>query len=173
MSTLTNLVNQYIKKNQLSRKQLAQLLGYKNISKGLRNLDNFIVTLIDINQICSKIPKALNIPEQDYINAINEVRDSISNKEREKFEPSIHIIPSSRPTPLIGANLLHIKLPKIPNDCDLKVEIQIICEAFKKWQLRINHHNPLSPKEENDFINFQKEVDCMEKDKKKYITIID
>ena len=68
MNTISVLINQYISKNNTSRSKLVQSLGYKNISKGLRNLDLFCNTLLDKNQISVKLPEVLNIPDAEYSN---------------------------------------------------------------------------------------------------------
>ena len=140
MNALAILVAQYLKLNNLSRNQLAQLLGYKNIPKCLRNLDIFLNTLLDRNQISVKLQKVLNIPAPEYTKAISQVQSKLELKARSLFSPSIQIIPSSRPSPIFVVamvpSLLNIQVSNIDN-CNFEQELEIIFNAYKNHQL--NH----------------------------------
>ena len=45
MNPLQSLISNYLKKHDISRSEFAKQLGYTNISKGLKRLDNFLITL--------------------------------------------------------------------------------------------------------------------------------
>ena len=137
---LSVLINRYISKNNLSRNKLAQSLGYKNISKGLRNLNKYCLTLKDTNNISKKLSEILNIPE--FENAVYDVQSKIELKARSQFKPLVQVILSRRPSPLFVASfcpqLWHVEIPDIKN-CNFEQELQKIFKAYQKQQLKVNH----------------------------------
>lgn len=139
-NALTVLVNRTLKKNEITRSQLAKLLGYKNIPKALRNLDQYFLTLNDTNNISCKLPEVLNIPAYEFENAVYDVQSKIELKARRTFLSSIQIIPSSRPSPIFVVamvpSLLNIQVSNIDN-CNFEQELEIIFNAYKNHQL--NH----------------------------------
>jgi len=137
MNDLTILVTKYLSINNLSRNQLAQLLGYSNVSKGLRNLDQYCSILIDKNQISTKLPIVLNIPQLEYSKAVNQVQSDLENKERSKFKPSLQVVPKSRPSPIFAVamfpRLLNIEIPDL-NGCSYAQEIKLIINEYNNHQ---------------------------------------
>lgn len=96
MNSLCILINLHLKSNNLSRNNLAQLLGYKNIPEGLRNLEAYCLTLKDTNNIAKKLPEVLNISANEFENAVFDVQSKIDDKNKNTFLQKIQIIPSSR-----------------------------------------------------------------------------
>ena len=137
MNALTILVTQYLSKNNLSRNQLAQKLGYSNISKALRNLDQYCLTLIDKNQFSSKLQKVLNIPDLEYQKAVNQVQSDLENKARLKFKSSLQVIPKSQPSPIFTVamfpQILNIEIPDLMG-CSFDQEIKLIIGEYKDHQ---------------------------------------
>jgi len=168
MNALTTLVTKYLKKNQLTRSQLAQLLDYKNIPKGLRSLDEYCLTLKDTNNISHKLKKVLNIPDPEFENTVNQVQSKIELKKRNTFLPSIQIIPSSRPSAPIFVlammpSLMNIQVPDI-TACSFEQELQIIFNAYKKHQLQ--HCSKIY--EGSDYEELIQIVEKLEQDEKIY-----
>ena len=170
MNALTLLVSQSLSKNNLSRKQLAQKLGYSNISKGLRSLDQYCLTLLDKNEISSTLPKALNIPAYKFENAVFDVSSKLELKARSLFSPSIQITPSSRPTPIFAVamfpSLMNIQVPDM-SACSFGQELQIVFDAYKSHQLE-HCSNIYSG---NNYEIFIEIVEQMDKENKPYAWI--
>jgi len=137
MNTLTVLVTKYLSKNNLSRNQLAQLLGYSNISKGLRNLDQYCLTLLDKNQIALKLPKVLNISKPEFKRAVLGAQLELDAKARSKFKKSLQVIPKKRSSPIFAVamfpQILNIEIPAL-SGCSFDQEIKLIIQTYKDHQ---------------------------------------
>ena len=140
MNTLRNLISRYLKSNNISRNKLAQLLGYSNISKALRNLDLFCNTLTDKNDISSKLQKVLNIPEPEYRKAINQVSDKIKPTCVMYKKPYIYAIeePKIRRYPTEMRSIVHQRTVNI----DFTVTLKNYIEHLKALEaLAMEHYN--------------------------------
>jgi len=167
MSALKTLVAKYLSKNNLSRSQLARNLGYSNISKGLRNIDQYCLTLLDKNSLSSKLPIALHIPENEFSKVVSEVQCHIENNERLKFKPSVQVILSVRPSPLFLAGLFpalwHVEIPDIGR-CNFDQELLVIFNAYKNHQLQVN----TEAYDGNNYLEYIREIEKMDKENIEY-----
>jgi len=91
MNELKTLLNDHLKSHQLTRNTFIQKLGYKNITKGLRQLDTFInkhpKNAIFKTQFC----KQLDISVESIDEIINEQQALIHQDKINKFTPYIRI----------------------------------------------------------------------------------
>lgn len=67
-----------------------------------------------------------------------ELTESALEKEkRSAFKPSLHVIPTGRPTPLFSAFILHIKMPDNLNELSFENQIAAVSKVFKAHQDKI------------------------------------
>jgi hypothetical protein len=127
------------KSAKMSRPELAIACGYQNISKGLRNIDNFVENLTNKNNVSESLRAALDISNVDYKEAIKKQRHRLSEALKNSFKPSLQVMFSSEVTsPVFAANfLLNIPLPAPTSNLSFDEEMQLIFEVYKANQL---HH---------------------------------
>ena len=117
----------------INRAALVQRLGYANIAKGLRNLENLCHGDLDrYPDLVRALAGALDIPEEEVARAIRESRAALegaarTDKEaqealyRRNFRPHAVILTErSRPSPIFAAALLGVdKLLRLEVDISL------------------------------------------------------
>ena len=136
MNALRTLVSHQLIAKDLSKHQLASIIGYTNINKGLRVIDNFLNTLTDSNGISSKLRLALDIPSNDYELAIEHVKHTLHERAKQAFRPSVQVILSGRPSPIFAACFFTGFI--ILEDTSLlnfKDEINCICASYTQDQI--------------------------------------
>jgi len=137
MTPLTTLINKYLKINELSRNDLAHAVGYENITKGLRVIDDFTQHLIIKNEIDKKLLTALNIPDAEYKAAALALNQLLLNKEKDEFKPFIQIILSSKPSPLfLGSFYSYVNLPENLTQLTFEEEIASVVNAYRLDQIK-------------------------------------
>lgn len=105
---------------KITRKQLAtEGLGYQNINKGLRKVDDILSGCVILMEDVPKIAKALSITEEELLDAMIETEleiqmeqekllKEIRDKEREEFVPYFYSINErSVPQPIFMGNMTH------------------------------------------------------------------
>lgn len=136
MNKLSSLIKKYQTIQNINRSQLAKELGYLNIVKGLRKLDSFINSPTLDSDFSIKLKQSLSIPNEEYKQAISQTQLSIKESRRENFKPSLRIILSGRPTPLIaGSNVSRFNLPKNLREMSFEGEMETLFNAYKENQI--------------------------------------
>jgi len=137
MTPLTTLVSKYLKINELNRNDLAQAVGYENITKGLRVIDDFTQYLIIKNEIDKKLRTTLNIPDTEYKAAILALNQLLLNKEKDEFKPFIQIILSSKPSPLfLGSFYSYVNVPGNITQLTFEEEIASVVNTYRLDQIK-------------------------------------
>ena len=96
MTTLSTIVKGILKSQNISKPELANLLGYKNISKCCRRLDHFLLTGTGQQDFVNNVQCVLKIPFLEYQTAISE---TIHRHKEQKFEkPYLWILSSYKIT---------------------------------------------------------------------------
>ena len=136
MCTLKYLINRELKKQNLSRFELAQKTGYTNIDKGLRVIELFSNRLIDKKHIKQRLKIALNIPEDIFNNAISETQKQLDREAEWNFSPYIKAIFSEGASPRMAGNFAFIRVSPDIQSLGYEKEIQYIVELYKKQQVK-------------------------------------
>jgi len=139
MSTLKNLINRELKKQNLSRFELAQKTGYTNIDKGLRVIELFCSRLIDKNHIKQRLKNALNIPEDSFNHAVNETQKRLDREAERHFMPYIIAIFSEGTFPRRAGNFSVIRLSPEIQSLSYEQEIQYVFDRYKKQQAKYSN----------------------------------
>ncbi|MFT5543330.1 MAG: hypothetical protein ACI97K_003082 [Glaciecola sp.] len=139
LNPLKSLILEATKSAKMSRPELAIACGYQNISKGLRNIDNFVENLTNKNNVSESLRAALDISNVEYKEAIKKQRHRLSEALKSSFKPSLQVMFSGKVTsPVFTAKfLLDIPLPESTSNLSFDEEMQLIFELYKANQL---HH---------------------------------
>ncbi|NOQ50486.1 MAG: hypothetical protein GQ557_02315 [Mycoplasmataceae bacterium] len=140
---LQSLISNYLKKHDISRSEFAKQLGYTNISKGLKRLDNFLITLQSPNpELPALILKHSDISESEFELAYSAVLETINDKLRKDFVPMIRVIPIYYPSLLISLMHLNIKVPENIMDLSYDEEIKVICDSYLDFRAKVEFDVP-------------------------------
>jgi len=140
---LQKLINRYLSDNNISRANFAKQLGYTNVSKGLKRLDEFLIALQSPNpELPALILKHSDISETDFQDAIQAVQLKLDDKLRKDFVPMIRVIPIYYPHPLSGMKHLNIKVPESILDLPYDQEIKVICDLYLKFRSKVEFDVP-------------------------------
>mgnify|MGYP000476908200 CR=1 FL=1 len=143
MNQLQRLISNYLKTQNISRSKFVKKLGYTNVSKGLKRLDEFLITLKSPNpEFPVLILKNSNIPETDFQDAIQAVQLKLDDKLRKDFVPMIRVIPIYYPHPLWGMVHLNIKVPENILDLPYDQEIKMICDLYLNFRSKVEFDVP-------------------------------
>ena len=119
--TLPSLIKQQMKNKGLSRPDLVSALGYTNISKGCRKLDQYLTTLeAPSNEFISTLLTALDIDGWSFYQSLSASLDKISDNTEKTFKPYIRVLLGIQIRPAIAwqivHNRCHLLVPKnLPN----------------------------------------------------------
>jgi hypothetical protein len=164
MNALRVLVEKYLAVNDISRNALAGMLGYRNISKGLRVVDRYLDTLNERNDMGGRLQRILEIPAVEWSAAIENVHAAFEEEARASFRPQIQVIPSFRPTPLfvaaLASGLLEVNIPKECDGLDFAEEIEFVCDSYRRHQLRVNEE--IATEAGSDFSSYIKALKTLE-----------
>lgn len=102
MNPIAKLVSETMKKKDVSRIGLVQMLGYRNTNKGLRRIDALLQSGSGNKELLAKIAEALGIEREKMTKALTETHELIRQQreayERNRFKPHIYVQHSlSRP----------------------------------------------------------------------------
>ena len=140
---LQKLINRYLSDNNISRANFAKQLGYTNVSKGLKRLDEFLITLKTPNpEFPALILKHSDISESDFQDAIQAVLETINDKLRKDFVPMVRVIPIYYPSLLISLMHLNIKVPENIMDLPYDQEIKVICDLYLNFRAKVEFDVP-------------------------------
>ena len=142
MNELESLISNYIKIHDISKSEFLSNMGYSNINKACRKLSDFIENPTNDSELFAKIISASDISENELLQAIHQVQLALEKEKRRAFKPSLHIIPSGRPTPIFSAFILHIKTPDNLNELSFENQIVAVSKLFRTHQDKIK--NPKS-----------------------------
>ena len=124
MNPITILVCTRMKELNLARKDMPSRLGYTNISKGMRKLEQFLEAAEPHQLIEEQLPSALELPEEIVREAIEKTRRLIKEAEeaarRAAFRPHLYVV-TERDIPsqicicgMVGGH--RYKIVKLPED---------------------------------------------------------
>jgi hypothetical protein len=140
---LQKLINRYLSENDISRANFAKQLGYTNVSKGLKRLDQYLITLQSPNsEFAALILNNTDISENEFELACSEVLEKINTELSKEFVPMIRVIPIYYPNPLIGLKFLNIKVPKNILDLSFDQEIKVICDLYLDFRPKVEFDVP-------------------------------
>ena len=161
MNKLSSLIKKYQTIHKVKRSQLAKELGYIYINKALRRLDAFTENPIIDSDFSIKLRKTLSIPFPEYELAIKQDLASQQEKLKSNFKPSVRIILSGCPSPVIaGGTASRLKLPKNIDEMSFDEEIVAIFELYKQHQLmRFKNTNNKDYTCYTDYSEFLKDIE--------------
>ena len=139
--TLPSLIKRRIKAKGLSRHDLVSTLGYKNISKGCRKLDNYLTSLhAPSDEFIVNLLSILGINGLEFHNAINgSVNNGNINADRrakEHFTPYIRLLARITITPFFVRQILYNehciqKLPENIQKLPLGEEVSYVISVYR------------------------------------------
>lgn len=118
-------IKKYLREHNLKKSDFVRRLGYRNLSRGLRNLDRLMQIGIPNAFQVERLGSVLELPEARYQELLiaqeRQVRQACVQKQREEFKPYIHVLTEeTRPIcPIFVACFLGIpslKFPRIPEE---------------------------------------------------------
>lgn len=122
---------------------LPKQLGYANISKGLKRLDNFLITSELPNpEFPALILKNTEISTDEFDLAYSAVLETINDKLRKDFIPMVHITPIYYPSLLISLMHLNIKAPENILDLPYDEEIKVTCNLYLDFRAKVEFDVP-------------------------------
>ncbi len=134
---LQSLISNYLKTQNISRSEFAKLLGYTNTNKGLKRLDEFLITLHSPNNdIHNLILKNSEISESEFKVAYLAVLDGLDEQRAIEFTPMIRVTPKRRPSPLFLLSLYNIPVPANITNLDFDEELRIIRNLYKNHKIK-------------------------------------
>lgn len=137
---IQKLINRYLSDNNISRSEFAKQLRYINASKGLKRLDEFLITLKSPNpEFQSLILQNTDISAIELQSAIEATQLALDDEERKAFKPSLRVIPNGRPTPIFAAGILNIEIPDGLNDLSVEKQILAVTKVFRAYQNKIGN----------------------------------
>lgn len=136
MNPIKSLISVYLKRCGISRYELALNMGYINITKALRRIDNFIAEPNDQHPIKSKLQHVLKIPSDELDSTIVQQQETLTHSAALNFIPTIQVKFSGRPSPIFAAQFfLNICIPKHIINLSYEDELLHIFELYKADQL--------------------------------------
>jgi len=139
---LQSLISNYLKTQHISRANFAKQLGYTNVSKGLKRLDNFCLSLKSPNpQFAELILKNTNISKTEFELAIKAILEKLNNERSQEFSPSIFVIPIYYPSLLMTMKFLSLKIPKI-SELSYEDEIKAIGNVYLDFRKKVTNTSP-------------------------------
>ncbi len=117
-STLQEVVLQKIQEKDLSRPQLIQAIGYKNISKGLRKLDIYLSSLkAPDDAFVKNLLRVLEIDGLTFYRSIQATLASMDRAAEKEFKPYLVLEINFQPRPWFAAQAMyHQRTVKVPFD---------------------------------------------------------
>ncbi len=108
---LQQLIYARMKGRGLSRSKLIQSLGYSNIPKGLRRLDDYLSTLhAPSDKFINDLLSVLDIEGMPFYRALNlsqhQVLQRANRKAKENFNPHLVLMIKERMKPIYGLHIL-------------------------------------------------------------------
>lgn len=135
--TLQQLISQKLKEKEVSRSQLVQALGYANIPKGIRRLDDYLANLKAPNDtFISDLLKVLEIDGLSFHRSLISTQKTLTAKRRAAFQPHVIIQIDFQPRPWFVAqfngNQRTISLNTTTQKRSLKEEIINVISLYKQ-----------------------------------------
>jgi hypothetical protein len=139
MNELKEFITNYQKTHNLTRNTFIQKVGYKNITKGLRQLDAFI-ECPNNNVFKAQLCKQLDISIESIDKIINKQMDIIEQDKIKSFTPRIWIKWKKYPLLLMmddrGLNdIYEIKIPESLLNLPIKQQLKEVFHLYKQHQL--------------------------------------
>jgi hypothetical protein len=118
VSTLQEVVLQKIQEKELSRPQLIQAIGYKNISKGLRKLDIYLSSLqAPDDAFVKNLLRVLEIDGLTFYRSIKATLASMDRAAEKEFKPYLVLEINFQPRPWFAAQAIyHQRTVQVPFD---------------------------------------------------------
>ena len=134
--TLQSLIKQKIHQKKLSFPDLVSAIGYTNITKGNRRLDDFLNTLeAPSEEFINNLLSVLDIDALSFNKSINTSLDQFNSQAKKKFTPHIQIILGIEVRPLFAfqmvKNKCSIPVPTKLQNQPLSDELEAIISLYK------------------------------------------
>src|SRR3954471_515438 len=155
MNALQTLINETMAAKGLRKAQIVSLLGFKNITKGIRRFDAFVVDGVDSPGMLDRLPAALGLPAETVHAAYEQTLDQFraeaeaqrtANLERLRIEFRPHVrVKTERtvPSPIFVVAMtggpdrwLRINLPEEVTASPEHSQIEQAAEIIRQ------HHTP-------------------------------
>ena len=136
MNPLQKFILAAMDAQHVNRSELVKKMGYTNISKGLRKLDEMMETLEGSEWILPLLQDALHIPDEKLQNAVSGLEDEIFDQKSATFKPYIQVILTNRPNFFsVAAGIMHIQVPENTPSLSDNQQISIVrglCRAYRE-----------------------------------------
>jgi len=137
---LKSLIESGLKAQAITRGELAIRLGYRNINKALRRVDEFVADPVTGDPIAAKLVEALALPQAAFDEAIRKRHEQLEAWDRAAFRPYLQIRllkpPSSIMVAALVPGLSHIQLSEGLHELPFDEEIAHVCELYRKHRDR-------------------------------------
>ena len=156
MYAIHRFLQETMKQKKISKKELAQRLGYNNISKGIRRIDEFLEKATLNEYIVYNLHSALDEPKEKILGKLEETKEEIvreiqkqeeekrqkQEEERKNFKPFLYCVTEyPKPSPIFicamtqSFLLKKVALPSTFNELSIEAKQKAIKDAIKE------HHN--------------------------------
>lgn len=142
--TLQKLLTTKIREQGLSRSDLVRLLGYTNVSKGLRRLDGYLTTLkAPSDEFIVRLHSALEINGLEFCRAVSCTLEKMSADAEKEFKPYIEVLLGIQIRPAIAWQIVHnrcrLSVPQDLQDKPYREEIDTVIALFQDHIENILH----------------------------------
>ena len=134
--TLQKLLTTKIKERGLSRSELVRLLGYTNVSKGLRRLDGYLTALhAPSDEFVVRLLCVLDINALEFSKAVSCTLDKMSADAEKLFRPYIRILLGIQIRPSFAWQIVQnqccLSVPQDLQDKPYREEMDAIFSLYK------------------------------------------
>lgn len=132
---LQRLINQHIQAGNISKSDLVQKIGYRNVTKGLRRLDEFAESLEGSVFIRDGLADILNIGFSELVQVLADTSEAIRHGREKSFHPFINVTLDKAPRPIFVTAatpyVLEIKVERSLRHLTFDEEIAKVRELYR------------------------------------------
>lgn len=139
MNALTQLINQSLTNHNIKKTTLVKQLGYTNVVKGIRRVDELTYTLDDRLKLLPKIAKILKIDRHLIVAAFSDaLKDKIA-KDKKQFQTGMSVFYKTR-LGFLGGLRRHLYVPALKLDGNESVieEFDKVISRFERYKKRFS-----------------------------------
>jgi hypothetical protein len=142
--TLPSLIKQRMKAKGISRPDLVSALGYKNISKGCRKLDNYLISLhAPSEEFVTCLLSILEINDLEFFKAVIYTQEKSDVNKKRSFQPYIEILLGLQTCPAVTSESVHnrcyLSVPQTLQSQQYKNEIDAVISLYQDHIENILH----------------------------------
>ncbi len=170
MNPLQLLIYNKLKEVYLSKPELVRSLGYKNVSKGIRNLESFLESGDPKGfPFWEQIPEVLNLSPETFNSTLKQTVLANEEELRKKFKPSVVLrfdrVPTAVWTLALAPSIWKTEIPEHIQSLPYEEELSEVVEIAKGLDLAYRAKGFTYFRKFDESIDFDKEGAVVNKNK--------